>query len=270
MSYFQGKSVLLTGGSSGIGLAAAKQLNKQGADLILVARNAEKLATAREEILADAGASGCGIDLLALDISDSHGVEAAVESLNSPVDVLINNAGIARPGNFLELPKDCFEEMVQVNYLGAVTLTRLLLPQMVERKEGAVAFVSSLAGLIGIWGYTAYAASKFAIRGFAECLRSELKPHNISTTVCYPPDTDTPQHDGEKPFLPPETVAQAGGAGLLTPEFVAKCLLQGIARGQFEVVPGMQAKFAATMNRLAPRIVQAVLDHDAKKAEPRG
>ncbi len=267
VSFFQGKRVLITGGSSGIGLAAAQQLNAQGAELILVARDVGKLREAKDSLLSSPGGSGAAVELLPFDLADKSALVEAVRSLDGPVDILINNAGITRPGNFLELPEDCFESMMRVNYLGAVELTRLLLPPMIEKKQGSVAFVSSLLGLMGIWGYTAYAASKFAVRGFAECLRSELKPHNVSVTVCYPPDTDTPQHEGEKPFLPPETVAQAGTAGLLTADYVAECLLAGIADRRFEVIPGLQAKFAATMNRLAPGLVHSVLDWDARKAQ---
>lgn len=264
MSYFKGRRVLLTGGSSGIGLAAAKRLHEQGAELLLVARDETKLQSAASEILSSPGP---GVETLSLDISDQAAVTREIKALSgAPIDVLINNAGVTRPGNILELPESCFQEMLDVNYLGAVRLTRLLLPSMVERKDGRVAFVSSLLGQMGIWGYSAYAASKFAIRGFAECLRSELKPHNIPVTVCYPPDTDTPQHEWEQTYLPAETIAQAGTAGLLTADYVAQKLLDGIAKGTFEVIPGAQAKFVAVMNRLAPGVVQAVLDRDARKA----
>lgn len=264
MSFFRGKRVLITGGSSGIGLAVAKQLHAQGADSLLVARDERKLMAAALEIGTESGPS---VGILPLDISDRNAVVKEINSLSGPpIDVLINNAGITRPGNFLELPEECFQEMLDVNYLGAVHLTRLLLPSMMERKECRVAFVSSLLGQMGIWGYSAYAASKFAIRGFAECLRSELKPHDIPVTVCYPPDTDTPQHEAEQVYLPAETKAQAGTAGLLTADYVAQKLLKGIAKGTFEVIPGRQAKFAAFMNRLAPRLVHATLDRDASKA----
>lgn len=261
MSFFSGKRVLITGGSSGIGLATAKKLHSQNAELLLVARNATKLREAVEQI--DSGSTS--ISTFSLDISDAAAVESMRDEFG-PIDILINNAGITRPGNFLELPEDCFQEMLDVNYLAAVRLTRLLLPAMMERKEGRIAFVSSFLGLMGIWGYSAYAASKFAVRGFAECLRCELKPHNIGVTVCYPPDTDTPQHDWEQPYLPAETIAQAGTAGLLSPEFVAECLIQGIRKGQMQVVPGLQASLIDVANRLAPRVVHTLLDRDARKA----
>ena len=260
MSFFSGKRVLITGGSSGIGLAAAKKLHAEKAELLLVARDPQKLKEAMEEI--DSGLAP--ISTYSLDISDAAAVEATIAEFGA-IDILINNAGITRPGNFLELPEECFQQMLDVNYLAAVRLTRLLVPSMIERKEGRIAFVSSFLGLMGIWGYSAYAASKFAVRGFAECLRCELNPHNIGVSVCYPPDTDTPQHDWEQPYLPAETIAQAGTAGLLSPEFVADCLLLGIRKGKFQIVPGLQASLIEIANRLAPGVVRTLLDHDARK-----
>ena len=269
MEYFRDKCVLLTGGSSGIGLAAAKLLRQYGAHLILVARDADKLAQAADEVKAvEPGVEDCEVHTLALDVGDREAVEAAVADLPTerPVQMLINNAGITRPGNFLELPPESFEEMMQVNYLGSVWLTRALLPAMVEAKGGHVAFVSSLLGLMGLWGYASYAPSKFAQRGFAECLRCELKPHDVRVSVCYPPDTETPQHEFEKEYLPPETVACAGNAKVLSAELVATKLLAGMAAGTFDILPDFSSKFAAVMNRWFPSMVRSTFDSDARKA----
>lgn len=260
MSYYQGKKVLITGGSSGIGLATALILARQGAELVLLARDPEKLERAREEV------SCLGpVETIACDLGDLSSIAEAVAQVG-PVDVLINNAGITRPGNFLELPPEVFEQMMRTNYLGAVHLTRLLLPPMLERRRGHVAFVSSLLGLLGIWGYSAYAPSKFAIRGFAECLRCELRPHQVRVSVCYPPDTDTPQHEGEQAFLPPETRAIAGSGGLLAAEEVARKLVRGMAAGKFDIIPGLSAAVVAHANRVFPGLVRAVIDRDAARA----
>ncbi len=268
MEYFHDKCVLLTGGSSGIGLAAARMLREMGAHLILVARDEEKLDKAATE-LEQVTSEGKELHILPLDVSDADAVKAAMDKLpgDRPVQILINNAGITRPGNFLELPEETFEQMMQVNYMGSVHLTRLLVPAMVEAKGGHVAFVSSLLGLMGIWGYTAYAASKFAQRGFAECLRCELKPHDVRVSVCYPPDTDTPQHEWEQQYLPEETRAIAGNAKTLSAECVATALLKGMAAGKFSIVPGASSKFADVMYRWFPSMVQSMFDGDARKAK---
>lgn len=267
VDYFSNKCVLLTGGNSGIGLAAARLLRKSGAHLILVARDQEKLARAQEE-LSRIGANGAQLFTLSLDVSDRSAVEAATKNLptEGPVDVLISNAGITMPGHFLELPVEQYEEQMRTNYFGAVYLTKALAPPMVERGRGHVAFVSSILGLMGIWGYTAYSPTKFALRGLAEALRGEMKPKGVRVSICFPPDTDTPQHDFEEPYLPEETKAIAGNAKLMTADAVAAALLQGMAVGRFEIVPGGSTKFADFMYRLFPGMVRSIFDSDAKKA----
>ncbi len=258
MSFFAEQTVLITGGSSGIGLALARRLDRARARLILLARDPEKLSRAAQSLKGQP-------ELLAVDIADGQALKEALEEHIGSIDILVNNAGIASAGNFLELPETDFEEMMAINYLGAVKLTRLVLPGMLERRRGGVAFVSSLVGLMGIWGYTSYAASKFALRGFAECLRAEVVHRGITVTVCHPPDTDTPQHEFEKPLLPAQTVAQANAAGLLTPDFVAGCLLRSLEKGRFEAIPGLMARLAVVANRLSPGLVRGILDLQSKR-----
>lgn len=263
MDYFRDKRVLITGGSSGIGLAAAELLQQRGASLVLVARDQARLEQARSKL-------GGAAEVIPLDVGDREAVQAALADLSGPpVDMLINNAGVTLPGDFLELPAEEFERQMRINYLGSVWTTRALLPAMIDRGSGHVAFVSSLLGLMGIYGYTAYAPSKFAMRGFAECLRCEVKPAGVRVTVCYPPDTDTPQHAFEKAYLPEETKAIAGSAGELSAEAVAEALLKGMARGCFHVTPGLSARFADVMYRLLPGFVRGLFDSDVKKVRSR-
>jgi 3-dehydrosphinganine reductase len=270
VSYFRDKCVLVTGGNSGIGLATARLLRACGSHLILVARRADKLAEA-QQALALVGPSGVQIHTLSLDVGDRAAVERALEKPPSerPVDVLISNAGVVMPGQFIELPITQFEEQMRTNYFGAVYVTKALLPGMVKRGQGHVAYVSSLLGLMGIFGYTAYAPTKFALRGLAEVLRSEMKPRNIRVSVCFPPDTDTPQHEFEKPFLPPETRAVAGNVKTMSADAVASALLKGMASGCFDIVPGGSTKFANFMYRIFPGMVRSMLDGDVRKAAAR-
>ncbi len=268
--YFGGKRVLVTGGSSGIGLATARQLREAGDSLVLVARDEAKLASARAELERRAGRGE--LHALSCDLGKRDQVEGLAgrlpESMRS-LDVLVNNAGVVMPGPFLDLPLAQFDEMMQVNFFGSMQLTRLLLPSMLERRTGHVAFVNSLVGLMGIFGYTAYAASKWALRGFAEALRCEVHPKGVRVTVCYPPDTDTPQHAFELQHMPPETKAIAGNAKAVTADEVATKLLCGMAAGRFHVVPGGSARFADLMNRLFPGVVRSMFDSDIRKAQAR-
>ncbi|MFH1532645.1 MAG: SDR family oxidoreductase [Pseudomonadota bacterium] len=267
LDYFKGRRVLITGGSSGIGLATARRLRGCGAHLILLARDAEKLDGVKAELLGQAGGDAV-IQTLSVDVGDLGAVEAAVRTLlqSTGVDILINNAGVVMPGHFLELPQAQFDEMMRINFMGSVHLTRLLLPAMIERGAGHVAFVSSLGGLMGIFGYTAYAASKFAIRGFAEALRCEVKPRGVRVSVIYPPDTETPQHAFEQRYLPDETRAIAGNAKCLSADEVAMALLKGMAAGGFQIVPGFSSRMADVAYRLFPGMVRSMFDGDVRKA----
>jgi len=120
---------------------------------------------------------------------------------------------------------------------------------MIDKQEGYIVNISSLAALIGIYGYTAYAPSKYAVRGFSHCLRAELKPYGIYVSVVYPPDTDTPQLAFESSRIPDITRKITEGGGLMSPEKVAEVILKGIEKKKFTIIPGFEGK---VLYRLAP------------------
>lgn len=259
--YFRGKHVLITGGSSGIGLAAAKQLVGYGATVTLLAR--------RESVLEEAKATlGGKAHLVVVDVARLDDVRARVGAHIEahPVDMLLNNAGVVMPGRFLELKDEDFRWMMDINYFGTVNMCRVVLPQMVARGGGHVLNVSSMAGVIGIYGYTAYAASKFAICGLSDALRGEMWPHKVAVSVCMPPDTDTPQLAFENQYKPKETKAIAGNVKTMTADAVATAMLDGMAAGKFEIIPGMDGKVSALAQRWVPGIVRMVCDGAQKKA----
>lgn len=259
--YFRGKHVLITGGSSGIGFAAAQQLAALGASLTLIAR--------REDVLAEAKAKLPGtVHTLAVDVSKLEDVRSRVGAhiAAHPADMLLNNAGVVMPGRFLELKDEDFRWMMDINYFGTVNMCRVVLPQFVARGGGHVLNVSSMAGVIGIYGYTAYAASKFAICGFSDALRGEMWPHKIKVSVCMPPDTDTPQLVFENQYKPKETKAIAGNVKTMTAEDVARAMIEGMAAGKFEIIPGMDGKVSALAQRWVPGVVRMVCDSAQKKA----
>lgn len=261
-SFFKGKSVIITGGSSGIGFAAAERMLKAGAEVTLVARRVPVLEEAKGKL------GGKGVHTLALDVSREDDVVEKVGAhlAAHPADVLINNAGVVMPGRFLELESKHFREMMDINYFGAVHMCRAVLPHLVKRGGGAVLNVSSMAGVIGIYGYTAYAASKFALYGFSEALRGEMVPHKVQVSVCLPPDTDTPQLAFENQFKPKETKAIAGTVKTMSAAAVAEEMLAGLAGGKFEIVPGMDGRFTLVAQRWVPGIVRWYSDAAMKKA----
>ena len=200
-----------------------------------------------------------------LDVADRAAVQVvaarALAALGG-LDLLINDAGLARPGRFAELPDALFEELVAVNYLGMVWTVRAFLPALLASGRGRVLNVSSLAGLMGVYGYTAYGASKFAVTGFTEALRQELKPLGVTVSLLCPSDTDTPQLAGEEPFKPAETRAMAGKVKPMPAEVVARAGLEGMLAGKPMIIPGFDGWSTATAARLLPGVARWVMDRD--------
>ncbi len=273
-SVFRNRHVLLTGGSTGIGLATAKQLAALGATTTLFARRLPVLEEARAAVLK--ATPGARVHILALDVAKEEDVQRvlAAHLSTNPADMLINNAGIVMPGRFTELESRHFREMMDVNYFGAVNMCRAVIPHMISRTGtnggGYIANVGSLLSVMGIFGYSAYCGSKFALYGFSEVLRAELWPHNIAVSILLPPDTDTPQHTFELQYLPAETKAIAGQVKMLTAESVADTLLRGMAAKTFEIIPGFDSKTTVLAQRLVPGVVRWVCDSAQRKAQKQG
>lgn len=265
MPKLSGAHVLVTGGSSGIGLATAQLAVERGARVSLMARRADVL----DEAAATLRACGAKVSVAAADVADAAQVAVAVSALTGaqgPVDVVVCSAGQARPGYFQELDPDLFRQMMDVNYFGTVNVVREVVPAMIERRGGSIVGVSSAAGLVGVFGYTAYAPTKFAVRGFLESLRGELAPYGIHVGCSFPPDTDTPQLADENRFKPKETKAISGTIKPLSAERVAKSIIEGIEKERFAIIPDASTKGLAKIAGVAPSLVTRVMDRSVKKA----
>lgn len=239
---------LISGGSSGIGLALAHRLAEAGWDLTLIARDRSRLAAAQAAV----ALHGRVADICSADVADEAAVAAAVAVATArlgPPGLVVACAGIVVPGCFDAQPPDAFRRSMEVNYLGALHLVRAALPGMRSR-GGRVVLVASGAALIGLYGYTSYAPSKFAVRGLAEALRSELSATNIGVSVVYPPDTDTPGFREERRARPEITGRLAAAGGLMTAEQVADAIMRGIARGRFVIAPGASMTALARLHSL--------------------
>ncbi|NXX70727.1 KDSR reductase, partial [Spizella passerina] len=191
-----GAHVVVTGGSSGIGKCIAIECYKQGAFITLIARDENKLLQTKKEIEKYSVNDKQVVLCISVDVSkDYEQVENVLKQAQEklgPVDMLVNCAGTSVTGKFEDIEVNSFERLMAVNYLGSVYPSRAVIATMKERRMGRIVFVSSQAGQLGLFGYTAYSPTKFALRGLAEALQMEVKPYNVYVTVAYPPDTDTP------------------------------------------------------------------------------
>jgi 3-dehydrosphinganine reductase len=257
---------IITGGSSGIGLATARLLAERGAVVSLLARGADRLAAAAESLRA----RGATVYTRVADVADQAGLSAALDELmaeaGGPCDTLVTSAGLARPGRFLELPDDVFRQMIEVDYFGTLYALRSVVPGMVERGRGSVVAVSSAAGLLGIYGYSAYGPAKFAVRGLMESLRAELVPHGVHVGVVYPPDVDTPQLAEENQWKPAETRAISGTIKPLTPDVVARAIVAGIDRRRFLICPDLGTRALARFGSVLAPALNRTFDRKAAKA----
>ncbi|MCS6906866.1 MAG: SDR family oxidoreductase [Anaerolineales bacterium] len=273
-AYWSDKWVVISGGSSGIGLALAKQLAVAGAHLWLIARGEDRLQLALREVQLRAQSPSQQFGYTAADLTEAKQAEAVAERVLEKagrVDVLINSVGAAHPGYIQELTLDIFHWMMAANYFAPLYLIKALLPTMIAQGGGQIINIASAAALVGVFGYSAYGAAKYALVGFSEVLRAEMKPHRIRVSVVYPPDTETPQLEYENRFKPPETKAISGTAAPLSPDQVARAILKQAAQGTFAIFPSWDVRVIAWLVRLFPQsLVFAALDALARKGKQAG
>jgi 3-dehydrosphinganine reductase len=257
-SYFQNKLVIVTGGSSGIGQAMARQLADAGAHVWIWARRETQLRETMSMLKGD-GKHAYQV----VDVGERKQVEAALERIRKEAgvpDIVINNAGITCPQYVEKIPIEIFEQINKTNYLGTVYLTQLILPDMLARGSGHIVNVSSTAGFIGAFGFSAYGSTKFAVRGYSDVLRSEMKYRGIRVSILFPPDTDTPMLKAENEYKPFETREISGSTGMLSADAVAKAALQGIARNQYLILPGFNNKLFFWLNNALGGLVYPIMD----------
>ena len=256
-------TVYITGGSSGIGFAIARRVISEGGNVVLFARNQARLEQARSEL-------GEQCSILPLDISSPDEITKVIGDAVTqagPPDTLINCAGMSYPDHFHQMDLSVMLKTIQTNLVGTIAVTRSVLPSM--KDGGHIVNVSSIAGFVGTYGYTAYSASKFGIIGFSQALRNELRPEGIRVSVLCPPDTDTPQLEQENRTKPPETFAISGNAKLMSADAVAAAMVHGVKRNRFLIIPGISGKLIYLVNQLAPGLVRMVMDSTVRATRKR-
>ena len=218
------KTALVTGGSRGLGKATALALAKEGVAVAITGRNEATLKITVKEI----EALGVKATYAVFDVGNYEAVKRGIKTIMDAmehIDILINNAGIAGVGSFLDMPVNDWEQMIQTNLMGTYYVTKEVLPQMVARSEGDIVNISSTAGLNGNPNVSAYSASKFAVIGMSESLMKEVRKHNVRVITMTPStiesdmtiDLGFAQKGSEENILQPQDFAELIVSGLKLP-----------------------------------------------------
>ncbi len=255
---YNGKTAWVIGGSEGIGAFLARYLTFFGANVLIVSRHQSKLDITLNQMKDLKQSSKQTLQCLSLDVTNYLKVE---ESLNAHIkkegciDIVINCAGYSHPAFFTETPIEAFHDMMNLNYFGTVNVLKVLVPHMIQNKKGQILNVSSMAGYLGLFGYSGYCGSKFAVIGLSEALKRELKPYNIYVSVLCPPATQTPGFEAENKTKPTEVLNVEKKAKILNPDQVALSALKQLRCRTFLINPSFESKAAYLLNRLAPSIL---------------
>jgi short-subunit dehydrogenase len=236
---------LVTGATGGIGHAIARALAARGARLIVTGRRAEVLQGLATEL--DARAVAC-------DLSSRDDVAAlASEAITAAVDVVVANAGLPASGVFTDLSQEQIDTMLEVNLRAPIALARALAPSMIERQRGHMVFVSSLSGKTASPASSIYSATKFGLRGFAQGIRADLRPHGVGVSTVFPGFIRDAGMFADTELELPK------GVGTRTPRDVAAAIVRAIDedRAELDVAP-LGLRVGSTFASVAPQLAATV------------
>lgn len=260
-----GKIAWITGASSGIGEALAGELISQGASVILSARDVKKLNGIRERFEKTAPGK-CHV--IPCDITSPEDIAKAASQVMSTVDrvdILINNAGVSQRSWVLETSVETDRKIFEVNFFGAVGVTKAILPWMINNGGGHIVIISSMAGKYGFRMRSAYSASKHALQGYFETLRAEVHDRNVGVTIVCPGRIRTDisvnslTGDGQK-----YGIMDKGQQNGVPVERCARIILRAVAHGRKEVFIGFREKFLLVVKRICPPLYYTIVN----KASP--
>ncbi len=246
--------VVITGASSGIGRALAQELHRRGASVLLVGRNAQALASVALEL----GDRSARVEWCAADLATGEGrarvVEAASRWGGSGCNALVNNAGLGDFGMLDELDDAAIEQLFAINAIAPMQLTRALLPMLRSRPAAAILNIGSVFGSLGYPGFTAYSATKFALRGFTEALRRELADSNVRVQYFAPRATKTGMNASAVDRMNAELKV-----AMDSPAAVAAAACSMLEAGRTGAVFGWPEKLFVRINSLLPGVVDGSL-----------
>lgn len=274
---FEGATALVTGAAGGIGAQLARGLATRGSHLILLDRNADGLAALADDLAVDHDA--VRVETHTIDLTDRAALldlAASIATAHPDLSLLVNNAGVALAGTFENLGLGQFEWVMEVNFHAPVALTHALLPTLLANPGSHIVNMSSLFGLIGPYGQSAYSSSKYAMRGFSEVLRTELAPRQVGVTVVHPGGVRT---DIARSAQVAERADEEQSARLLgafdrmlryPPERAAREILSGVHRRSARVLVTPEAVFSDLAVRVAPSRYPGLIDLMTKAAARAG
>ncbi len=253
----RGKTVLITGGSRGLGLVLAREFQQAGAKIAICARDADELARAKEELMA----YDSNVLAVACDVTMPFEIEELIQTVRNhfgQIDVLVNNAGLMTVGPLEAMTLADFQDAMQTNYQAALNIILTVLPEMRARQAGRIVNIASIGGKISVPHLLPYSASKFALVGLSEGLRAELKQEGIYVTTICPGlmRTGSPrnatfkgQHRAEYAWF---SISDALPFLSMSAESAARRIVTACEQGEAEVILSVPAKLAATMHGLCP------------------
>jgi short-subunit dehydrogenase len=249
-----GLRVLITGASQGIGKALAEEAVRRGVRVLAAARSADLL----NDLAKSVGQAGGSLETVQADVTnadDRRRMAEAARDRFGGLDVLINNAGIGATGHFAEVGPERLRAIMEVNFFGLTETTRACLPLLKEGRTPAIVNISSIAGKRGIPARSEYSASKFAVQGFSEALRTELAKDGIDVLVVCPGLTQT---NFSKNMLEQKARVQMDHLRGMTPEAVACATLRALERGTNEVCLTLAGRLLVGVSRFLPRFADWV------------
>lgn len=259
--FYKNKVIWITGGSSGIGEAMTKQLNSEGAKVIISARRMEELQRVK---------NSCkfpnNVDCVVLDVTDIVAVNQTAEKLLEryhKIDISILNAGVSQRSLAADTALSVDKRIMNINYFGAISVTKALLPSMIQHQLGHFVVTSSLSGKFGVPLRTAYSASKHALHGFYDALRAEVFEHNIKVTLICPGYIRTN-------ISVNALVGEGQTHGVMdknqdkgwTPEAAAAKILKAVEKGKREIAFGGKEAIAVYLKRFVPGILARILRNE--------
>ncbi len=260
---FRGKTVLITGGSRGLGLVLAREFATEKAKIAICARNGEELERARMDLQN----RGAEVQALACDVRDAGQVNQMIEAVKNrfgQIDVLVNNAGVIQVGPLEVQNQQDFEDAMRVHFWGPFYTMQAVIPEMRERGEGKIVNISSIGGKLSVPHLAPYCASKFALVGLSGAMNAELAKDGISVTTVCPGLMRTGSHvnalfkgKNEQEFAW-FSIGNALPVTSISAETAAREIIEACREGKAEAIISAQAQIAAKMNAMFPELVSGI------------